>query len=450
MKSPATRIPVIVVVAVGMAIIPALLLWRPAVAPTADGSAGPATSAAASALPTQVPSADGPAGVWQVSWDEPIVQPFGERDVLLRIDGMVGSPDLLLGWGRTPMPGRNQFNDMGAVFASPDGVRWRTVPVEHGVNAVNASTINDIAVGPDGFLAVGSVCCEPEQGAIWRSRDGLAWERIEVAGALEAGGQPYRIVASPGGWVVLEGRHAGSALLHSADGVTWSTVLESEANRVSGGILAITQGPGGLLAVGTADGPDGTYDGAVWRSEDGVTWERMASEDAALAGAGEVYLHDVVGHAGGYLASGLRGTAEQRRTCEEMALLATTVDLPASPPEFATSCVLGDEAQWVSTDGISWQRVVVDAKQVRPIEFRLARPGGPGLLVLGEGSGAESPDTMLFGSSDGVRWEVLSNAEPMLRDVAVALVVREDAILAVTESWAEAETTYRVWTGHNH
>jgi hypothetical protein len=434
--------------AIGLAVILAVLVWRPVSAPTATATPTPGPSASVPSVPTSDESTapvDGVAG--RVTWDEPLLQPFGERDVLLRIDGMVGTDDLLLGWGRTPMPGRNQFNDMGAIFASADGVTWRTVPVEHGVNAVSASTINDVAIGPLGLLAVGSVCCEPEQGAVWRSADGLAWERLEVDVAFDAGGQPASVVATEEGWSMLVGLHVGSALFHSADGVAWEPAIEVEANRMSRGIEAVGDGPGGLLAVGTAQGPDETYDGVIWRSTDGRTWDRVAVDDAEMVGEGEVYLHDVAGFAGGYLATGMLGTAEQRRACEELGLVASIMELPPPPREMATSCALGDEAQWVSADGLTWEHVEFAPDELRPIEFRLVRAGGPGLVALGEGSGPESPDTMLFGSRDGIRWEVLSDAEAMLGDVAQALVVRGHELIAVTENWDGAQTTYRVWRG---
>ncbi len=239
----------------------------------------------------------------------------------------------------------------------------------------------------------------------------------------------------------------GSMALHSSDGVTWERVLEAEATPASRGIHAIARGPAGFIAVGQVDGPDESYDGAVWSSEDGRSWERVALDDQALVGDGEVYLHDVVAHAGGFLATGILGTADQRRTCEELALVGSVVDLPLPPSETATSCVSGDERQWTSIDGRQWQRVDPARRDPWPIEFRVARPGGPGLLVLGESSGPDSPDTMLFGSEDGVDWRVLSSAQPMLTDVARALVVRGDEVIAVTEHWGGEQTTHRVWRG---
>ena len=445
MSDPTRRLLAVALLAIGIAVALALLVWRPASAPTAVGASAPPS---VPALSGEIPEVPAPAAGWnQVDWEEPVLQPFGPPDVLLRVDGMVGTDQLLVAWGRTPMPGRNQFNDMGAIFLSRDGSTWLTVPVEHGVNAMSASTIYDVAIGPDSLLAVGDVCCDPGAPAVWRSTDGRAWERLELQGAFVDGGGIDSVLAIDDGWVMLAGQHGGTAVVHSSDGVTWEPVLEAASTRASRGIEAIARGPDGFLAVGQVEGPDDTYDGAVWISEDGRSWERVALDDQDLAGEGEVYLHEVVGYAGGFLATGLLGTADQRRTCEELALLASVVDRPLPPPPNGTSCMAGQEQQWTSQDGREWQPVEAPGAAVHPIEFRLARPGGPGLVVLGEGSGPHSPDTMLFASADGIEWRILSDVEPMLADVAAALVVRGDAIVAVTEHWDGEETTHRVWRG---
>jgi hypothetical protein len=54
---------------------------------------------------------------------------------------------------------------------------------------------------------------------------------------------------------------------------------------------------------------------------------------------------------------------------------------------------------------------------------------------------------MLFGSADGLTWDVLGGAQPMLSDVAIGMVVRGAEIIALTETWDEPKTTLRVWRG---
>lgn len=438
-----TRLGLIIVAALGAAALLALIGRTPASAPTASSSSAP------SGEPGALPALPAPEPWAELTWEALAVDPLGPPDVLPRIDGLVGDERLLVAWGRTPMPGRNQFNDMGAVFVSADGVTWRTVAIEHGVNAVSASSIVDVAIGSQGLLAVGSVCCEPEQSAIWHSSDGLVWERLDAADTLDPATYLSAAHALPDGWLVLGvgDPDATAEILFSGDGRSWQRVLHADGTGGGPGIAAVTQGPAGLVAVGTAEGADGSYDGVVWRSADGRAWERIAVDDPALVGGGEARLHAVTGHAGGLLVSGIPGTKEQRLQCEQLGMLASVDELPASDPPDATSCVTGDQQQWASADGERWVRVEPAVEVEQPIEFRVVSAGGPGLLVLGESSGPDSPDTRLFGSADGITWNPLGTEEPMLSEVAIGLVVRGREIIAVTEDWGAEERTLRVWRG---
>jgi hypothetical protein len=439
-----TRLAASVLAVLGVAALVALVSRTPAFAPTDVSSPAPSTE------PGERPDLPAPEAWADVTWEPLAVDPLGPADVLRRVDGIVGDGRLLIAWGRTPMPGRNQFNDMGAVFASGDGVTWQTIAIEHGVNALSASTISDVAIGPRGILAVGSVCCDPEQSAIWRSPDGLAWERLNPDDTLHPNTYLSSVHVVPDGWLVLAygGPDTGSELLFSADGLVWQRVLEADAiDGGSPGISAVTQGPRGFVAVGTVEAEGGSYDGAVWRSDDGRAWERTAVADPALVGGGEAQLHAVVGHAGGLFATGIFGTMEQRLQCEQLGKLASVDDAPPRDRTDRTSCRSGDEQQWASDDGTRWIRVEPEVGMERPIEFRVVTAGGPGLLVLGESSGPESPDTLLFGSADGITWHALGSEKPMLTDVAVGLVVRGREIIALTDNWDGVTTTLNVWRG---
>ena len=439
-----TRLAAIALAALGVATLLALISRTPASAPTTAVS-----SSAPGGDPGEAPALPAPDAWVDITWEPLAVDPLGPADVLRRVEGVVGDEHLLVAWGRTPMPGRNQFNDMGAVFVSGDGVTWHTVAVEHGVNAVSASSVADMAIGPRGMLAVGSVCCDPEQPAIWHSSDGLAWERLDAEDTIDPSRYLSSVHALPDGWLALAsgGPEPVSELLFSPDGLTWERVLQADTTEGGPGISAVTRAPGGLVAVGTAEGDDGSYDGAVWRSVDGRTWERTALADPALVGEGEARLHDAVGHAGGLLVTGILGTEEQRRQCEQLGMLASLADVPLREPLDATSCVSGDEQQWASEDGERWARVERDGGAEQPIEFRVVAAGGPGLVLLGESSGPDSPDTRFFGSADGITWNALGTEEPMLSDVAIGMVVRGREIIALTESWGAEKTTLRVWRG---
>ena len=441
------RAPVVVVLAVALLVVIGLqMTGAVALFPTRTSSA-PAGSLgegmeAGPVFPEPEPWTD-------VEWQAAVSNPLGPPDVLRRVDGVVAAGDLVLAWGRTPMPGRNQFNDMGAVFASVDGLAWRTIPVDHGVEAPNASTILGISAGPTGYLAVGSVCCEPERSALWHSADGLDWQRVELRGDFDpARTMPWRVAAAPGGWVILASSRVGmdAVLLFSEDGHEWEAVLTLAGGRHRVAASDVARTATGLVVVGTVEA-DGSYDGGVWHSVDGRHWDRLAADDDVIAGDSEVQFQRVVAHAGGLLVTGIEGTADQRQQCEQLlGMVASVGPVRDQPGADFTSCMPGEERAWTSADGGDW-RVVGPAPGVAPIEFRVTVAGGPGLILLGETSAPASPDTALFTSADGAVWNVMDDGGPMTRDVAIGLVVRGRELLAITERWDGATTTLHVWRG---
>lgn len=85
-----------------------------------------------------------------VDWRKPL-DPFAAADpVPLRIDGLVAGNGFVAGWGRVQTPGRNQFNDMGAVFVTRDGEHWRSIALDDGVGPQDTSEPYGETAGPDG------------------------------------------------------------------------------------------------------------------------------------------------------------------------------------------------------------------------------------------------------------------------------------------------------------
>jgi hypothetical protein len=357
--------------------------------------------------------------------------------VLFRIDGMVDVGDEFVAWGRIPMPGRNQFNDMGAVFVSADGRSWRTIAVDHGVNAKNASEIVGVAAGPGGYLAFGGVCCDPETPAIWHSTDLVSWTRLMLETTADPPEfYPTAIVGGPDGWVAVGNFHSvpGGAIWASDDGDTWGIVMRVDGGPPGLAMADVAMTPDGPIAVGSVTAADGSFDGAVWKSTDGRAWERVAVDDPALVEE-ETQLLSVIPHVAGVYLSGIHGTTERRRDCE------------AGGGPAATSCAWGLEHGWVSVDG-GWDRVD-PAKQAgeRPIEFRLIASGGPGLVLLGESSGEASPDTTLYTSPDGRVWTPVAPALPMGDDVAMGMAVRDREVVVIADAYGDdpEHPRYAVW-----
>ena len=114
--------------------------------------------------------------------------------------------------GRAWQPGRNQLNEMGAVFLSDDGERWRTVLLEEGVADGDTSEIFLAVAGERGIVLFGGTCCGTEGLAAWNSRDGEQWSRVALPSSMDLlTVQLSSATALPNGFVVT-----GRALVPAA------------------------------------------------------------------------------------------------------------------------------------------------------------------------------------------------------------------------------------------
>lgn len=150
----------------------------------------------------------------------------------------------------------------------------------------------DIAAGPNGFVALGYAAGsgEPIQGALWRSNDGIAWERVDVGPLLDRS-RPEMIVAGGPGYVIVgeadELDAPRAAVWSSADGHAWVRAPEQDSFDIggyintgetpgSGGMRAVTARGSELMAVGLwcAGGAPGPCRTVIWRSDDASGWTR--------------------------------------------------------------------------------------------------------------------------------------------------------------------------------
>jgi hypothetical protein len=381
--------------------------------PSGSTSSLPAgTSGAAGALIVDAVPAIDPEPWAAVDWRE-VPKALG-RDPepgLDRVDGLVAGGPGLVGWGRIHQQGRNQFNDMGAVYQSANGIDWTVIPVDAGVGRRDTSEIQLVASGPAGVVTFGDVCCtDEERPALWRSADGRTWQRLPYPAGLGPAGGLTRLVATVDHYV-LSGRWNGAAAMWtSKDGATWTAVDGTAAGFGPGTIADVARTPDGLVAAGWLD-VNGTYDGAVWTSGDGEHWKRIPAD--ILVGPADTVVERVVPWAGGWFLVGSEGPHADRVRCEQLGLAGqlASIDRPidVGGPRLDLSCGWGSEVHWLTADGSGWQRVVpvgaqggAAAKRGELIEFRLVAAGGPGLVVLGEGS--ETSVASIFVSADGVHW----------------------------------------------
>jgi len=233
------------------------------------------------------------------------------------------------------------------------------------------ATPEAFVTGVSGLVGLGP------DGAIWTSSDGRGWT-VSADPALAAGrvtdvavwGQGFVAVGS------VEHREPGlSPVLHGAvwlsdDGITWTRVPDQDS-LVGGdfvppggvGISAVTAGGPGLVAVGNYDRDGFHPHAAVWLSADGLTWARV--DPAAIEGEGNpegdgpgAMMRDVTAGGPGLVAVGEVGTYQWQ----------------AVP------------AVWLSEDGAAWEQVLLDAGVQGQTGFSSAdavAAGPAGIAVVG-------------------------------------------------------------------
>jgi len=212
-----------------------------------------------------------------------------------------GTSLFAVGWDQGATIWRS--DDAGATWATPADAASFLGGADGRPGADDAAQVQAIARGPAGLVAVGDAT-DPDtlarRAAVWRSADGLSWERVAEAGALP----PFHAIAADAATYVVVGSTIGaptsppgadvSMLRWSTDGLTWTdATAEIAAMEVVTGVITI---PGnGFLAWGSRiDGP--TPLAIVWTSTDGRTWQRLP-DDPALAGADLVSVRSLEGGA---------------------------------------------------------------------------------------------------------------------------------------------------------
>ena len=326
--------------------------------------------------------------------------------------------------------------------------------------------VTGVAVGPTSIVAVGQrVCADTATararcwGQAWTSTDGSTWQSLDVTSSgLELG--RYR--------PVLSGPEIG------LDGVAY--------------------GPAGFLAFGRVETRADGQVPAVWRSEDGASWERLTADDAftrgtrlrTLLGAADGYLlggvvygrtpraaiwsstdgqswtrahgstDDHTFDIGGYidtmedpLSGGVSAFALDPGTESDGASLADGVlavgqacapALDKDPWAWNGAC---EGQQWTSPDGLNWQT------------GDMARSRGPGTAIAAVGDRLivaapvcwdDCSSTLLL-SDDGSRWDV-AYGSPVGGEVKALASMggRFYALVAVPETFSLGPATLALWS----
>ena len=310
-----------------------------------------------------------------------------------------------------------------AVWTSSDGITWSRVPHDEAVfGGEDDQSMSSLIAGGPGLVAVGADGTNLRgrniDAAVWTSIDGITWLRVPHEDAIfgGAGDQVINCVVAGGPGLVAVGSETirfdvDAAVWTSSDGITWSRVPHDEP--VFGGthdqmMLSVTAGGPGLVAVGSA-GQGGDHDAIVWTSPDGLTWSRVAHDEAVFGGESIQVMHDVTVIDGSLLALGLDG------------------------PFDASSA-----AAWTSSDGISWSRVPHDEELFggRGSQAMVgAMIGDRGIVAVGWDGPFDAFDAAVWGSADGISWSRFPHDDEALgglRDQRMLdIVAAEPGLVAV-------------------
>ena len=153
------------------------------------------------------------------------------------MQGIVVAGDRLVAWGNAAATNAADNTMVAPVlWTSDDGVSWATISDVAGIG-----WLQDVAAGPDGFVAIGGADLT-DTGGIWFSADSRVWQPAEAEGFRDA----QR--SSP-------------------------EVIKSSIAAASSGYVAAAGERG--CAVGPCPGARPV----IWSSPDGRSWSRMPSDD---------------------------------------------------------------------------------------------------------------------------------------------------------------------------
>jgi hypothetical protein len=162
--------------------------------------------------------------------------------------------------------------------------------------------------------------------------------------------------------------------------------------------------------------------------------------DPIFSGDLDTTIIRTINFAGGWWTYGVEGPHDDRVACERLighvASIAEPAPMPVGLP--GSSCGWGFETFWVSDDGERWERLPVRGHALPPkgelVEFRFVAPGGPGLVVMGEGFEDSHPSP--FVSEDGRTWALLPSNPSFTTGQSIAGVAVVDRRMAVVgEDW---------------
>ena len=184
-----------------------------------------------------------------------------------------------------------------AIWRSSDGVAWERIAGDDAVfGGEGAQYGYEVAARGDVIVVVGTAGSSGDERPLaWTSVDtGETWQRIE----LEGTGRAWAVAVTDDRFVA-----GGDGIWTSGDGVDWRPVADDAG---AFGIVSIAHSERGFVAVGNSDNQ-----AAVWTSQDGEVWQRVPYDDDLFGvpihqlTAGSTWINDVIATPDGFVAVGV-------------------------------------------------------------------------------------------------------------------------------------------------
>ncbi len=310
---------------------------------------------------------------------------------------------------------------------------WERVPDQP---TFAAASMEDVAAGPAGFIAVGchSLIAATSTGclsAAWHSADGRRWERVALpsAGMIDGGMNVVGDAAGYVAWGGLVDPEGRAGVWASTDGTTWRAAPAIRAFN-GAAIELVVRYRGAWFASGGA----GSRGAVLFTSPDGATWQEIPFRDetgAAYAPGDPIWsLEPLVatddkllgfgpsGDDGVTTSATFRSTDGLRwRATNEMLAGGNVADVIVLNGRVVAIGRLDTEAGsqsagWVWTSGSSWARAALPAGWRGGL---LASGAGEVILFSGEGD----PLTALW-SADGLTWTPAGSVPDAASDGSVS------------------------------
>ena len=295
---------------------------------------------------------------WERVADDPAV--FGGPDVFggTRINDLATDGTTIVAVGSDDTDGAG-----GAVWVSSDGRHWEKVTDPGGVFTSSGYLhARAVTAGGPGFVAVGNEVGGPDRGvaAVWVSTDGRSWQRVTSDSFTGPGSRAMGDVTTLGSRVVAGGQIGRDAgVWVSEDGLTWEVAYPvTPSIGLDQHILSVAATEQGLVAVGAKETSADVWDAAVWVSEDGLTWDQVATNNLALGGPGSQIMTAVATAGPGLVAVGQEHPDNQT-------------------PEAFNSVV------WTSVDGTKWTRLPGPIEDNRGLQLWSVVGTNTGIIAVG-------------------------------------------------------------------